>query len=618
VTVAQRKRIDDYAMLGDLQSVALVARTGAVEWLCIPRFDSPACFAAMLGDESNGVWRLAPVSAADHGHHEPCTRWRYRGHSLILETEWETEHGAVRVIDFMPPRDDSPDLVRIVEGLEGEVEMRSDLRIRFDYGRILPWVRRVGDTMLAVAGPDALCLRGDVTHTGRDMTSVAEFTVTAGQRLSFVMTWHPSHLAPPAGSAPEGALQQTEQFWADWTAACTYDGPWREAVLSSLVLLKGLTYAPTGSIVAAATTSLPECPGGMRNWDYRFSWLRDASFTLQALMSSGFHDEARAWRDWLLRTVAGDPADLQVMYGVAGERRLPEWEVPWLEGFGGARPVRVGNAAVNQFQLDVYGEVMDCLHLARSLGLGGHGHAWALERLFVGRVAEVWNEPDQGIWEMRGPPRHFVHSKVMAWVAVDRAIRTVEEGHGSGPVEQWRELRDRIHAEVCSKGYDDSRGSFVQSYGADCVDASLLLIPHVGFLPPDDPRVIGTINAVQRELTVDGLLLRYPTGEQAGDGLPGGEGAFLACSFWLADCLAMIGRTEEARSLFERLLDLRNDVGLLSEEYDTSSGQQVGNTPQGFSHVALVNTAMRLTGASNGDAADNAPARARPGPGFGG
>jgi GH15 family glucan-1,4-alpha-glucosidase len=582
-------RIEDYALIGDMQTAALVCNSGSIDWLCLPRFDSGACFAALLGDERNGSWRVAPRGA------DTCTRRRYRGDSLVLETEWETADGAVRVVDFMPPRHEAPDVVRIVQGVTGRVEVRSELRLRFDYGRIVPWVRRHDGQIAAVAGPDSVYLRTDADTYGEDLTTYADFSVGAGDEVSFVLTWHPSHLPPPRPVEPRHELAATESVWRDWLGCCTYAGEWGDAVRRSLVTLKALTYQPTGGVVAAPTTSLPEDLGGVRNWDYRYCWLRDATLLLQALLRSGYTDEAREWREWLVRAVAGDPADLQIMYGVAGERRLLEYELPWLAGYESSTPVRVGNAAVEQLQLDVYGEVLDALSLARHTGLDTYAPSWALQRQLMNYLEGRWREPDEGIWEVRGPRRHFTHSKIMCWVACDRAVRAVEQSDLAGPLERWRALREEIHRDVCTRGYDPDLGSFTQYYGGKELDAALLLIPQVGFLPVSDPRVRGTVEAVQRELQVDGFVLRYPTGEEAaGDGLQGGEGAFLACSFWLADALHMIGRTGEARDLFERLLDLRNDVGLLAEEYDPRYQRQVGNFPQAFSHVGLVNTAYNL------------------------
>ncbi|MEU5628175.1 MULTISPECIES: glycoside hydrolase family 15 protein [Streptomyces] len=586
--------IEDYALIGDQQTAALVSADGSVDWLCLPRFDSAACFARLLGDEDNGHWRIAPKGA------ERCTRRAYRRDTLVLDTEWETEEGAVRVTDLMPQRDRAPDLVRIVEGLRGEVTVHSVLRLRFDHGSIVPWVRRADGHRVAVAGPDSAWLRSEpeVRSWGQDFGTHAEFTVAAGEKVAFVLTWHPSHEPRPPLIDPYMSLEHSVEDWREWAARCRYDGPHRDAVVRSLITLKALTYKPTGGIVAAPTTSLPEEPGGVRNWDYRFCWLRDSTLTLGALLSAGYLEEAESWRDWLLRAVAGNPADLQIMYGVAGERRLPESELPWLSGFARSAPVRIGNDAVNQLQLDVYGEVMDSLSLARLAGMRPRPQMWELQCALMDFLATVWREPDEGLWEVRGGRRQFVHSKVMTWVALDRAVRTLEERPelGGGDLEGWRALRDEVHREVCEKGYDPVRNTFTQYYGSRELDASLLLVPRVGFLPPDDPRVVGTVDAVGAELTRDGLVRRYSTEGRQVDGLPGGEGTFLVCSFWYADALHATGRTKEARELFERLVGLANDVGLLAEEYDPVSGHQLGNFPQAFSHVGLVNTALALFG----------------------
>ncbi len=590
-------RIEDYALIGDMQTAALVCRDGTADWLCLPRFDSHAVFAGLLGTEEHGFWRLGPAHAA--GSEPPAAdRRRYRGDSLVLESEWDTPRGTVRVIDFMPPRDGAPQLVRIVEGVSGRVPMRSALRMRFSYGWVVPWVHKVDSRTVAVAGPDSVWLDTDVDTYGKDLTTYADFTVAPGDRIAFTISWQPSHKEPPALPEPEAALEATEAFWREWVEHCTYHGPYRDAVVRSLITLKALTYAPTGGIVAAPTTSLPEDIGGVRNWDYRFTWLRDAAITLSSLLRTGYREEARAWREWLLRAVAGDPENLQIMYGIAGERELSEAELTWLPGYEGSQPVRVGNGAAGQLQLDVYGEVTEALHLAHMTGLARNDYASVLQLKLIRYLEEHWDEPDEGIWEVRGPRRHFVHSKVMAWVAVDRTVKLIESGDVDGPLDRWRDLRDEIHRDVCEKGYDAERNTFTQSYGSKELDASLLLIPQMGFLPPDDKRVIGTIEAIQHELsTPDGFVLRYPTaGEDAGvDGLEGDEGAFLACSFWLADDLAMIGRVDEARKLFEKLLALRNDLGLLAEEWDPRLQRQVGNFPQAFSHVPLIDTALRLT-----------------------
>ncbi|KAB1977516.1 glycoside hydrolase family 15 protein [Streptomyces triticiradicis] len=590
-------RIEDYALIGDMQTAALVCRDGTVDWLCLPRFDSHAIFAGLLGTEDHGFWRLGPAHADDE---QPPTasRRRYRGDSLILESEWDTPRGTVRITDFMPPRDGAPQLIRIVEGVSGRVPMRSTLRMRFSYGRVVPWVRRHEGRTVAVAGPDSVWFDTECQTYGKDLTTYADFTVAPGERVAFTVSWEPSHKQPPPLPEPEQSLEATEEFWRDWVDQCTYHGPYREAVVRSLITLKALTYAPTGGIVAAPTTSLPEEIGGVRNWDYRYTWLRDAAITLSSLLRTGYREEARAWREWLLRAVAGDPENLQIMYGIAGERELGEAELDWLPGYENSAPVRVGNGAAHQLQLDVYGEVTEALHLAHMTGLSRNDYASLLQLKLIRYLETHWDQPDEGIWEVRGPRRHFVHSKVMAWVAVDRTIKLVESGDAHGPLEKWRELRDDIHRDVCEKGYDPERNTFTQSYGSKELDASLLLIPQMGFLPPDDKRVIGTIEAIQRELsTSDGFILRYPTdGENAGvDGLEGDEGAFLACSFWMADDLAMIGRVDEARNLFERLLALRNDLGLLAEEWDPRLQRQVGNFPQAFSHVPLIDTALRLT-----------------------
>ncbi|MGW0122746.1 glycoside hydrolase family 15 protein [Streptomyces sp. NPDC003327] len=585
------QRIDDYALIGDLQTAALVGRDGSIDWLCLPRFDSAACFAALLGDEDNGHWRIAPKGATT------CATRRYADDSLVLETYWETRTGTVKVIDFMPQRDRSPDLMRIVEGVSGSVEMSSVMRLRFDYGSIVPWVRSSAGQRVAVAGPDAVWLRTEppVKTWGQQFATCSSFTVAAGEKVAFVLTWHPSHEPRPARVDPFAALEQSLADWRAWAARCVYRGPYRDAVVRSLITLKALTYAPTGGIVAAPTTSLPEEIGGVRNWDYRACWLRDSALTLAVLLAAGYGEEAAAWRDWLLRAVAGDPADLQIMYGPAGERRLPETTLPWLRGYADSAPVRTGNAAVEQFQLDVYGEVMETLNLAREAGIPAERHAWNLQLSLLGFLESTWREPDEGLWEVRGPRRHFTHSKVMAWVAADRAVRTLEADPSlPGDVTRWRALRDEIHAEVCEKAYDPERNTFTQSYGSRELDAATLLIPQVGFLPPDDPRVLGTVDAVRAELLHGGFVHRYTPDSGSVDGLPGREGTFLVCSFWLADALWLTGRTEEARSLFDRLLTLRNDVGLLAEEYDPVARRQLGNFPQAFSHIGLVGTALAL------------------------
>ncbi|MDQ3822502.1 MAG: glycoside hydrolase family 15 protein [Actinomycetota bacterium] len=593
------ERLEDYGLIGDLQSAALVGRSGSIDWLCLPRFDSGACFAALLGSDNSGRWLIEPAGEVRE------RRQRYRGETLVLETEVDTAEGTIRLIDFMPPRGRDPDVVRIVEGVRGRVECRLELVIRFDYGSIVPWVRRIdGDARLAIAGPDGLCFRTPVEIRGENLRTVGDFTVSAGDRIPFVLTWFASHRPPPDEIDAEQALRDTERFWTEWSRRCTYDGEWRDEVVRSLIVLKALTYDPTGGIVAAPTTSLPEHLGGVRNWDYRYCWLRDATFTLDALLLAGYTEEAGAWRDWLLRAVAGDPADLQIMYGPAGERRLTELELDWLPGYEGSRPVRVGNAASGQFQLDVYGEVMDALYVARREGLVASDAAWALLRNLMQFLEVEWDSPDEGIWEVRGPRRHFTHSKVMAWVAVDRAVRLCQEFGREGPVDRWRALRDRIHAEVCERGYDVERGAFVQSYGSKLLDASLLMIPLVGFLPAGDERVRSTVDVIQRELVEDGFVRRYEESEDAADvdGLPPGEGAFLPCSFWLVDNLALLGRVDEARELYERLLAVGGPLGLLAEEHEPRLGRLVGNFPQAFSHVGLVNSAFNLSHAIEGPA----------------
>ena len=582
-------RIEDYALIGDLHSAALVSRGGSIDWLCLPRFDSPACFAALLDSERAGHWRLAPVGA------ETCTTRRYLPDTLVLETTWQVDGGEVRVLDLMPPRRRAPDVVRIVEGVRGAVQMRSVLRLRFDDGHVVPWVRHQGLAMSAVAGPDSGYLVAGVPVRGQDWATVSDFTVRPGDRIPFVLTWSPSHLSRPAGVGPDKAQADTIVFWQRWSRRSRVHGIYRDPVQRSLITLKALTYAPTGGIVAAPTTSLPEQIGGSRNWDYRFCWLRDATLTLQSLLSAGYTDEARAWREWLLRAVAGDPAQLQIMYGIDGRRRLPETELDWLAGYEHSKPVRTGNAAVAQLQLDVWGEVLDGLSLTRRAGLSGPDDAWDLQVALLEHLEGAWREPDNGLWEERGPRRHFTYSKVMAWVAADRMVDGVRSSGLPGPADRWAALRDEIHAEVLAHGFDHHRNTFVQSYGSPALDASLLLLPKVGFLPGGDPRVLGTIAAVERELTVDGLVLLYRT-DVSNDGLPAGEGVFLACSFWLVDALVGAGRTRAAAALFERLLGLRNDVGLLSEEWDPKARRHLGNTPQAFSHFPLVMSALTLLG----------------------
>ncbi len=581
-------RLEDYALIGDTQTAALVGSDGSIDWLCLPRFDSPACFAALLGTRDNGHWRIAPAGAAG------ATRRRYVDRTLVLETEWETTSGVVRVTDFMPPRTDAPDIVRIIEGVSGTVEMEMELVLRFDYGRLVPWARRVAGDLFFVSGPDEVCLRSDVAVEGRGLTTVAQFSVTARDVRSFVLSWNrsyePPHVPPHAGEA----LETTLEWWRSWAGRLRYDGPWREEVRHSLMILKALTFAPSGGIVAAPTTSLPEQIGGVRNWDYRYCWLRDAAYTLWALNIGGYTDEAREWHAWLKRAVGGDPNQVQVLYSVLGESRLTEFELPWLPGYEDSRPVRVGNAAMDQFQLDVYGEVVDGFHLGRLLGIESDEADWALERRLVNYVVEHWHEPDEGIWEVRGPRRQFTHSKVFAWVALDRAVRAIEKFGLDGPLAQWQKVRDEIRTDVLANGFDHNRQTFTQYYGSAELDAALLMLPLVHFLPATDPHMRGTVAAIKKELMRDGFVLRYLS-DQTVDGLPPGEGTFLACTFWLVDNLAMAGQLEEATEIFERLLALRNDVGLLAEQWDNRLGRQVGNFPQALTHVGLVNSAYNIS-----------------------
>ena len=581
--------IEDYALLGDCHSGALVGRNGSIDWLCWPRFDGDACFAALLGDARHGRWLLAPADRAARVDRA------YRGDTMVLETTFETAEGTIAVIDFMPTGRGVSSIVRRVEGRTGRVPVRMELTLRFNYGSSIPWVTQVegGSGVQAVCGPNLVVLRTEVALEGRDQSTLAAFEIGAGENVDFTLSWGPSHLALPEPFDAGAALARTEAFWREWSARCEVGGPWRAPVMRSLLTLKALIYAPTGGIVAALTTSLPEQLGGPRNWDYRYCWLRDSSLTLMALMRAGYYDEAQAWRDWLHRAVAGNPGDLQIMYGIAGERRMVEWTASWLPGYEGATPVRVGNAAWDQLQLDVYGEMSHALHLARTGGLAEPATAWAMQSLLVEHVIAIWEQPDDGIWEMRGGRRHFTHSKVMAWVAVEHAVRDAEAYGYPAPFDRWRAARDHMHATICDKGFDTARNTFTQSYGDTEVDASLLLLPVVHFLPPNDPRMLGTVAAIERDLLVDGFVLRYRT--QAGaDGLPPGEGAFLPCSFWLADIYAMQGRQTEADALFARLLGLVNDIGLLSEEYDPVAKRQVGNVPQAFSHLALIRTAITI------------------------
>jgi GH15 family glucan-1,4-alpha-glucosidase len=593
-------RIEDYALIGDTYTVALVGRDGSIDWLCVPRIDSDACFAALLGTPDHGRWLLAPEDEIR------ASRRSYRGETLILETEFETATGRVAVIDFMPVGGecDEVDVVRLVEGRAGEVQMTTELVLRFEYGTTIPWVQRARDGLTATAGPIALRLHTPVPLEGKDFRTIGRFLVRAGETVPFRLCCFQSYGLEPEAREPARLLKATEAFWEDWTSRCRVEGAWRDAVLRSLITLKALTYGPAGGIAAAGTTSLPERIGGMRNWDYRYCWIRDATFTLYAFLLSGFKDEARAWREWLLRAAAGEPSQLQILYGIAGERRIAELELPWLPGYENSRPVRIGNAACEQVQLDVYGELFDAFHVARKYGIPAHDHCWEVEKVLLEHLESAWQLPDHGIWEVRGRARHFTHSKVMAWVAADRAVKAVERFGLDGPADRWRRLRRTIHADVCAKGFDPERNSFVQSYDSRALDAALLMIPLVGFLPPRDPRVAGTVEAIRRELTHDGLVRRYLT-DEAIDGLPEGEGTFLTCSFWLVDNLALLGRWQEACELFEALLALRNDVGLLAEQYDPVERRQLGNFPQAFSHVGLINSAHNLT-ATRGPAKERA------------
>ena len=580
-------RIEDYALISDCQTAALVSRECSIDWLCLPRFDSGACFAAILGSPDNGRWLIRPADPVKN-----VTR-RYRGDTLVLETTFETEDGAVCVIDFMPIRSQVPDIVRIVQGKKGRVRMCMEFVVRFDYGQVVPWVRKDERGIRMVAGPDRLQLRTDVPLTGENFKTIADFVVGEGEQVLFDLTWSRSYDPAPKELNELSSLDDTENWWREWSNRCTYQGEWREAVLRSLITLKALTYAPTGGIVAAATASLPEQFGGVRNWDYRYCWLRDATFTLAVLLKAGYNEEAVAWREWLLRAVAGRPDQLNIVYGLAGERRLTEVELTWLPGFAGSKPVRIGNGAYSQFQLDVYGEVLDSMLQSVRMGEKPDEHAFDIQRALLEYLETAWQLPDEGLWEVRGPRRHFTHSKVMAWVAMDRAVK---QSHllGDVPVDRWRAVRDQIHGEICEKGFDAELNSFVQFYGSKLLDASLLMMPIVGFLPATDPRMKGTIEAVQRALSRGPFVWRYQTVQEV-DGLPPGEGAFLLCSFWLADCLCMIGRNDDARKLFEQILEIRNDLGLLAEGYDVHGSRFTGNFPQAYSHVGLINTAMRLS-----------------------
>jgi GH15 family glucan-1,4-alpha-glucosidase len=582
--------IEDYGIIGNTRTAALVSRGGSIDWLCLPRFDSESVFAALLGTPEHGRWLIAPEDP------DARSSRRYRGETGILETRFETAEGSATVIDFMPliEGEDQLDLIRLVRADQGCVRMRTEIILRFDYGRGIPWVRQHLGGPKAVAGPNAIQFITPVVLKGTpELTTVGEFTVSAGETVPFTMSWYPSHHTGFRSREPEEALLAVENGWRDWSSRCTLQGPWREAIIRSLITLKMLTYHPTGGIVAAATTSLPEWIGGVRNWDYRICWIRDATLTLYALLSSGYRAEARAWREWLLRALAGHPSEMQIMYGLSGERRLTEYEIPWLPGYADSRPVRIGNAACEQLQLDVYGELMDSLYAAQRYGLESNPFAWELQKKLLEYLETIWERPDHGIWEVRGPPRHFTFSKIMCWVAFDRGIKSIEQFGLDGPREQWETLRATIAAQILEQAYDSERNTFVQYYGARDLDASLLLIPQLGFLPPEDPRVRGTIEAVERELVRDGFVCRYPS-RTATDGLPEGEGVFLACSFWLANSLALIGRRDDAIALFERLLAVRNDLGLLAEEYDPAAKRLLGNFPQAFSHTAIINTAANL------------------------
>lgn len=581
-------RIEDYALIGDCETAALVGRDGSIDWLCWPRFDSDACFAALLGSPDHGRWLISPTEPAK------VTR-QYRGDTLILETRFETASGTVLLLDFMPPRSGYSNLVRLLIGERGRVSIRMELIVRFGYGAVVPWVHRQEDgTLRAIAGPDQAVLRAPVSVHGEGPKTVAEFSIAAGDSMPFNLSYAPSHLPPPEPKDAQKVLRSTERFWNEWSGrARIEEGERRGAVMRSLITLKALTYAPTGGIVAAPTTSLPETLGGLRNWDYRFCWLRDATLSLLALMNAGYYEEAGSWRDWLLRAVAGAPAQAQIMYSITGERRLTEWEIDWLPGYEGSKPVRIGNGAHGQIQIDVYGEVMDALYQAQLGGLASSADAWGLQQAFLAHLAEIWREPDRGIWESRKPERHFTFSKIMAWVAFDRGAKVAKEFGLVAPVDRWSEIAKEIHEDVCANGFDTELNSFVQSYGSKWLDGSLLLIPTTGFLPVDDQRVQGTIRAVESRLLVEGFVMRHDPAETE-TGLAHGEGAFLACSFWLADALVLAGREAEGQRVFERLLRLRNDVGLLSEEYDVPTKRLVGNFPQAFSHIALINTAHNL------------------------
>lgn len=587
------QRIEDYALIGDCETAALVGRNGSIDWLCWPAFDSDACFAALLGTHKNGRWLIAPSEDVT------ATSRRYLGDTLILETRFETDGGTVALIDFMPPRGKASDIVRLVRGVSGTVKMRMELVIRFGFGVDIPWVRRIDHSLLAVAGQDMTVLRTPAKTRGEDLTTVSDFEVKAGETVPFVLTYGPSHLEPPAPIDPEVALKETEKFWQDWCSHCNRDGDYRDLIVRSLITLKALTFAPTGGIVAAPTTSLPEKLGGARNWDYRFCWLRDATFTLLALMNSGYTEEASAWHNWLLRAAAGSPANMQIMYGIWGQRRLLEWEAGWLDGYEGAQPVRVGNAAHAQLQLDVYGELIDAFHQSRMAKLKLDDESWALECAVLKHLAEVWDQPDHGIWERRGQPKHYVFSKVMTWVAFDRGIKSAETFGFKAPLLHWRTLRDAIHRDVCNRGFDAEENAFVESYGSKLLDASVLLLPSVGFLEASDPRIRGTIAAMEKHMMPDGFVLRHDPREVSEEKQPI-EGAFLACSLWLADAHVLAGDLDKAQALFDRVVGVANDVGLLAEEYDSGARRQTGNFPQALTYIALVNTAHNLSAARQG------------------
>lgn len=584
------EKIENYALIGDCETAALVGRNGSIDWLCWPAFDSDACFAAILGTHKNGRWLVAPSADVTR-----ISR-HYLGDTLILETRFETKSGTVALIDFMPPRGKASDIVRLVRGVSGTVKMRMELVIRFGFGIDIPWVRRIDHSLLAVAGQDMTVLRTPVETRGQDLTTVAEFVANAGETVPFVLTYGPSHLDPPEPIDPEIALQETETFWKEWCSHCTRDGDYHDLILRSLITLKALTFGPTGGIVAAPTTSLPEKLGGARNWDYRFCWLRDATFTLLALMNSGYTEEASAWHNWLLRAAAGSPSSMQIMYGIWGQRRLLEWEAGWLDGYEGAQPVRIGNAAHAQLQLDVYGELIDAFHQSRMAKLKLDDETWALECNVLNHLAEVWDEPDHGIWERRGEPRHYVFSKVMTWVAFDRGIKSAETFGFKAPLLHWQALRDAIHRDVCHRGFDAEENAFVESYGSKLLDASLLLLPAVGFLPGSDPRIRSTIAAVEKYMMRDGFVLRHDPREISEEKQPI-EGAFLACTLWLADAHVLAGNLDKAQEMLDRIAGLANDVGLLAEEYDSIARRQTGNFPQALTHIALINTAHNLSAA---------------------